>query len=165
MTTSSPWQTPPMQQHAEFLWQSFHHWTGRWLIPDLFEVWERLSPTEKATALHIYPKPILSHGNEAEPIFNYGNQIALDLWAFTWEEFSKTPSRFSAETPAQAERATLLQQASEQGMIKNYRGIRISRTGQRFEICNATIWTVLDNQNQTIGQAATFSQWKYLGEH
>lgn len=161
---TSPWQTPAYQQHAQFLWQSFHYWTGRWLIPELSNSWERLLPLERATVLFEHPQPILSHGGQPDPIFNYGNQASLTLWELTWNELIQMPSRLSAETPAQAERATLLQQAAQQGVIENYRGIRISRTGQRFEIRNATIWSVLDSQNQSIGQAATFDQWEPLAK-
>lgn len=161
---TSPWQTPTYQQHAQFLWHSFHDWTGRWLIPDLADAWETLSPRERTTALFEHPQPILSHGGQPDPIFNYGNQASLNLWELTWDELLQMPSRLSAETPVQAERASLLQQAAQHGVIENYRGIRISRTGKRFEIRNATIWTVLDSDNQSIGQAATFDQWNYLEE-
>ncbi|AFY60824.1 MEKHLA domain-containing protein [Synechococcus sp. PCC 6312] len=160
----SPWQTPAYQQHAQFLWQSFHHWTSRWLIPNLSNSWETLSPIERTTALFEYPNPILSHDGQPDPIFNYGNQASLKLWELAWDELIQMPSRLSAETPAQSERATLLQRAAQQGVIEHYRGIRMSRTGKRFEIRNATIWTVQNDQNQTIGQAATFDQWDYLGE-
>ncbi|MDS3861814.1 MEKHLA domain-containing protein [Thermosynechococcaceae cyanobacterium BACA0444] len=160
----APWQTPAYQHHAQFLWQSFHDWTGRWLIPDLADSWPRLSPLDQATALFEYPQPILSHGGQPDPIFNYGNQASLKLWEISWDELVQMPSHLSAEPPAQSERANLLRQAAAQGVIEHYRGIRISRTGQRFEIINATIWTVLDSHNQNIGQAATFNQWEYLEE-
>lgn len=39
----------------------------------------------------------MSHGLEVDPVFNYANQCALDLFEMTWEDFIKLPSRLSAE--------------------------------------------------------------------
>jgi hypothetical protein len=56
----------------------------------------------------------------------------------------------------------LLDTVTRQGYIDDYRGVRISRTGRRFLIDTATVWTVLDERGAPYGQAATFSAWKYL---
>ncbi len=77
----------------------------------------------------------------------------------SWEEFVSTPSRFTAEAPNRAERARLLEQVRAKGFIDDYSGIRISSTGKRYRIQQATVWTLLDDTNHRIGQAATFSQW------
>jgi hypothetical protein len=102
---------------------------------------------------------MVSHGTQPDPIFNYGNQTALDLWEFDWEHFLKLPSRLSAEPMAQIDRDRLLLEAKNNGYIQNYRGVRISRTGKRFWVENATIWTVTDSHGKEIGQAATFLKW------
>ena len=40
---------------------------------------------------------VMSHGLEVDPVFNYANQCALDLFEMTWEDFIKLPSRLLAE--------------------------------------------------------------------
>ncbi len=49
---------------------------------------------------------IVSHGAEPDPILNYGNQIALNLWELPWDQFIKTSSRLTAEPDDRAERET-----------------------------------------------------------
>ncbi len=53
-------------------------------------------------------------------------------------------------------------QVTRKGFIDDYRGIRISKTGRRFLIDNATVWNLLDENGAHYGQAATFSAWKYV---
>jgi hypothetical protein len=105
---------------------------------------------------------VVSHGTQTDPILNYGNQIALDLWEMSWEQLTQTPSRLTAEPIAREERTKMLLQAARQGFINHYQGIRISRTGRRFEIDNAIVWNLTDTQNRPCGQAATFSDWSWL---
>lgn len=105
---------------------------------------------------------VASHGAEADPILNYGNQAALNLWAMDWQQFTQTPSHLTAESPNREERTRMLQQAKIQGYISNYRGIRISSTGKRFLVNQATIWNIHKPDGTAIGQGATFSNWKYL---
>ncbi len=155
----APWLTPALVHHAQALCQSFQYWLHRPLIPDLSP--QRSAP-ELAQALFTFPNPILSHGGQADPIFNYGNQAALNLWELQWDELITMPSRLSAEPQVQTDRATSLQKVLETGFMENYSGIRISRTGRRFEIKNVIIWTVFNAAKTPIGQAATFDRWDYL---
>ena len=60
------------------------------------------------------------------------------------------------------ERARLLDAVTRDGFIDDYRGVRISKTGRRFLIENATVWNLLDENGAPYGQAATFSAWKYV---
>jgi hypothetical protein len=105
---------------------------------------------------------VVSHGTEADPILNYGNRTALDLWEMTWEQLTKTPSRLTAEPVNRAERERMLEQARLRGFIDTYRGVRVSGTGRRFLVNNAVIWNVLDERRERIGQAATFSRWTWI---
>lgn len=136
-------------QQAQRLITSFQHWTGKPLI-------------ETPEALFEAPFVVVSHGTEPDPIFNYANQQALDLWEMDWDTFTQLPSRYSAEPISQEERSRLLAQAKAQGYISDYRGVRISSTGKRFWIENVILWTVLDELDQPCGQAATFSSWKFI---
>ena len=142
--------------HAERLRHAFHALTGRDLIDPA------LSPEAAATALFHAPFVILSHDTAPDPILTYGNLTALNLFALTWEELTKMPSRLTAETPNRAERARLLAEVTARGFIDNYSGVRISSTGQRFLIEQATVWNLSDAEGRPCGQAATFQAWRLL---
>ncbi len=149
------WQQPQIVTHSQRLWQSYRHWTGQFLLPGI-------DPTDQvalAKALFTAPFVLLSHGTEADPILNYGNQAALNLWDYPWSRFTQMPSRLTAEVHERQAREQQLSQAAQAGWTQGYRGIRISRTGQRFCLEDATIWDVLDETNQLCGQAARFQQW------
>ena len=151
-----PWIDPAVVQWTQRLLDSYRHWVGTDLIERQGE------PQFQARALFESPLVVVSHGTEADPMLNYGNQTALDLWELTWEQLVKMPSRLTAEPVNRAERERMLEQARAQGFIDTYRGVRISGTGRRFLVENALIWNVLDARYEAIGQAATFSQWTWL---
>ena len=115
-----------------------------------------------AKQLFYAPFAIVSHNTEDEPIFNYANLTALELFECTWDEFTCLPSRQSAEPVNQADRDRLLAQVSQQGYIKHYEGIRISKTGRRFLIKNALVWNLSDQNGLYVGQAACFDHWQFL---
>lgn len=157
--TPMPWQDPAVIQQSQRIMRSFQHWTGRSLLPELDS---DSSPELLAATLFGAKFVVVSHGTEADPIFNYGNQTALDLWEFDWAGFTQLPSRVSAEPTTQAERDQLLAQAQAQGYISDYRGVRIARSGKRFVIESVLLWTVLDERDHPCGQAATFPSWQVL---
>ncbi|MEH2111284.1 MEKHLA domain-containing protein [Nostoc sp.] len=151
-----PWQQEAIILHSQYLINSFQHWTGNCLLD------ANSSEFETAKALFEAPFVLVSHGTESDPIFNYGNRKALELWELSWEEFTKMPSRKSAEEVVQEERDRLLSEAATKGFINNYSGIRTSSTGKRFYIEDTILWNILDEQNQHCGQAAFFSNWKFI---
>ncbi len=154
--SSSPWMDPKVVRWCRWLFDSYRHWIGRDLM-------ERMGDQEfQSRALFESPKVVVSHGTEADPILNYGNRTALDLWEMTWEQLVKTPSRLTAEPVNRAEREWMLEQARTRGYVDTYRGVRISATGRRFLVENALVWNVLDSHGQQVGQAATFEQWTWL---
>ncbi|HEY9688516.1 MAG TPA: MEKHLA domain-containing protein, partial [Coleofasciculaceae cyanobacterium] len=118
---------------------------------------EDLEPIERSRRLFHAPFVVVSHGTEADPIFNYANQRAIDLWEFSWDEFVQLPSRWSVEPIAQEERAKMLAEAADRGYINNYQGIRISKTGRRFRIMNTIVWNLTDEAGNFYGQGATFA--------
>ncbi|MCA9481278.1 MAG: MEKHLA domain-containing protein, partial [Nitrospira sp.] len=117
---------------------------------------------EQAERLFKSPFVVASHGLEDDPILNYGNQAALDLWEMDWEQFTHTPSRLTAEPVNREKRARMLEQAKTQGYISDYQGVRISRTGKRFLVERATVWNIHQLDGTPLGQAATFSSWTFL---
>lgn len=160
MVVPPPWQrsaiATQIARHSEYLVNSYITLVGRPLLNPV------PASISLAQALFEAPFVVVSHGTEADPILNYGNQTALDLWQRSWEQFTQTPSRYTAEPIERVERDRLLTQAKTQGYISDYSGIRITSQGQRFWIENAVIWTVYDEAGATIGQAATFQQWRWI---
>jgi MEKHLA domain len=148
--------TPFLIDHTALLLRSFRHWTGRDLIP------ASGSPEEQARRLYDASIIVISHGTEEDPILNYGNRAAMALWEMSWKEFTKTPSRLTAEPMNREERARLLAGVAKKGFIDDYQGVRISKAGRRFRVEKAIVWNLLDEQDRTCGQAATFSRWTYL---
>ncbi|MBW4475760.1 MAG: MEKHLA domain-containing protein [Tolypothrix brevis GSE-NOS-MK-07-07A] len=150
-----PWQQEAIINHSQRLMYSFKHWTGHSLL-DVSG-----TPKEIAQALFEAPFILVSHGTESDPIFNYGNRKALELWELSWEEFTKMPSRQSPEEVVQEERDRLLAEAGTKG-FSNFSGVRITSTGKRFQIQDGIVWNLLNEQNQLCGQAAVYSKCKFI---
>jgi hypothetical protein len=152
----SIWQKPSAIAQTQLIARSLDHWTGRALLPGLF------NPLGLARNIFEAPFVLVSHGTEADPVLNYGNATALKLWEMSWEELTRTPSRLTAEAPNREERARLLAAVTKNGFIDDYSGIRISKNGRRFCIAQATVWNLLDERGDYAGQAAMFSHWEFL---
>jgi hypothetical protein len=144
-----------LTDHVAMLCASYRRLTGSDLIvPD--------SGRSLAAALYKAPFVVLSHGTEPDPIFNYANLSAQRLFEMTWAQITALPSRFSAEPVSREERARLLAAVSERGFIDDYRGVRVSSSGRRFMIEQATVWNLIDREGRPAGQAATFAEWAML---
>ncbi|MDA1343729.1 MAG: MEKHLA domain-containing protein [Proteobacteria bacterium] len=115
-----------------------------------------------AKALFYAPFVVVSHNIAADPVFNYANLKALELFGFSWQEFTQLPSRLSAEPIHQIEREKLLAEVNLKGYIADYKGIRLTKAGQLFLIKNAVVWNLLDSNGRYAGQAARFQQWQFL---
>jgi len=155
-STSLIWQTDFVITHTKLLARSFRRWTGRDLLPGIF------NPAGLARYVFEAPFVLVSHGTENDPVLNYGNQAALALWEMSWEELTRTPSRLTAEEPNREERTKLLEAVTQRGFIDDYSGIRISKTGRRFQISRATVWNLISEKGEPCGQAAMFDEWKFL---
>jgi len=145
-----------MFEHTALLCGSYRRWIGSSLLPDEDE------GAEVVKALFEAPFAVVSHGTESDPIFNYGNRAALQLFEMRWEEFIALPSRLSAEPVNQKERYRLLAQVSTQGYSVNYSGVRITKSGRRFMIDEATVWNLIDGEGHYRGQAAVIRHWRPL---
>jgi hypothetical protein len=171
------WQNPEVIAQTQLIARSFKHWTGRNLLSAGAPVGDParsplarqaagpetgVSGAELAEQVFLAPFALVSHGTEADPVLNYGNQSALALWDMSWAELTRTPSRRTAEAPNREERARLLAAVTANGFIDNYSGIRIAKTGRRFRIAQAIVWNLLDEANRYAGQAAMFENWRFL---
>lgn len=112
-----------------------------------------------AESMWCAPRVIVAHGTEPDPVFFYGNRLALEVFEMDLPAFTRMPSRYSAEPLAREERARLLARVSADGFIDDYAGVRISARGRRFRIERAVVWNLLDEHNVCHGQAATFDRW------
>lgn len=150
------WLQPQIINWTQILLNNFERLLGYQLISRVG------TKQEQAAALFNANFVVVSHGIEADPILNYGNQTALNLWGMDWVNFTQTPSRLTAEPMNRAERTAMLKQVQTQGYVDNYYGVRIAATGQRFKIEQAIIWNLVDSSGNKCGQAATFSHWQLI---
>lgn len=155
-TLQFPWQQEAVIRQSQRLLHSFQHWTGRSLLD------VNGSPEEIAQQLFEASFVLVSHGTEPDPIFNYGNRKALELWELSWDEFTRMPSRKTVAAVEQEERDRVLAEAVTKGFVTNYVGVRTSSSGKRFYIEDTILWNVLDEQNQRSGQAAVFSKGRFI---
>ena len=144
------------QKHAEILLRSYHYWTGKELIVG------NQDTSETAYRLYTVPFAVVSHGIEADPVFNYGNATALNLFEMSWSDFISMPSRKSAQPVNRAQREKLLATVTERGYFDSYEGVRISATGRGFLITGAVVWNLLDRSGNYCGQAACFDDWSFI---
>ncbi len=156
MTMDVYWRHPQVVRWTQYMLDSYIHWVKKELIS------REGSPFDQAERLFKCPFVVTSHGTQNDPILNYGNQTALDLWGMNWNQFTQTPSRLTAEPVNREERARMLEQAKTQGYISNYQGVRISSNEERFLIDQATIWNIYKPDGTSLGQGAKFSTWTYL---
>ena len=110
-------------EHAELILSCLFRMTGRNLVDP------EQSDKERYRLLFEAPFCIVSHNTEDDPVFNYGNIAALELFEMKWGDFIRLPSRFSAEQQIREERERLLARVAEQGFIEDYKGVRISSSG------------------------------------
>lgn len=150
------WKNPETVQWCQYLLDSYVHWVKQELI-------ERTgTPLEQAERLFDSAFVVASHGTEDDPVLNYGNRTALNLWMMDWQQFTRTPSRLTAEPAKREERARMLERVKTQGYHADYSGIRISSTGKRFLAERIIIWNIQKPDGTIAGQGATFSTWKFL---
>jgi hypothetical protein len=145
MAAGAPWLEPPAQQLAACILRSHRAGFGRPLLG-------ASDPEHQAQELFACPTVVLAHdgsdpGGDPGPRLIYANAAALRLW----------------ERPQERRgRARMLLQALHQHAIAGYCGVRISRSGRRFQIRNARLWTLWTDAGQPCGQAAAFSDWWWL---
>jgi hypothetical protein len=143
-------------EHVLDIRNSYRRLLLKELIPEI--------QTDELFARQLFHAPfaVVSHNTASDPVFNYANLKALELFELSWEDFIRLPSRMSAEPINQAGREQLLAEVTGQGYIDHYEGVRISSTGKRFLIRNAIVWNLMDKNNSYKGQAACFGQWVFL---
>ncbi len=153
---AQPWMENNWVQHTQILLNSFRRFAGRDLILRTGD------PIQEARKIFEAPYVVVSHGTQEDPVMNYGNRAALNLWEMDIPTLTSMPSRLTAEPMHRDERAQLMDRAARDGFVDDYQGVRISSTGKRFRIEEAIIWNLVDEEGTPVGQAATFSEWQPL---
>jgi MEKHLA domain-containing protein len=145
-----------LARHTSILCASYQHWTGLPLIG--------VQPGTKNAVDKLFDAAfaVVSHDTQPDPVFNYANWQAQQLFGMDWDEITRLPSRYSAEEMNRIERVRLLQRVAQHGYVEDYCGVRIARDGMRFAIRNATVWNLLDEQGSYCGQAALIRDWSPL---
>jgi hypothetical protein len=156
MDFAEPWTDESWIRRSFELMSSFEVLLKRPLLP------VQGTESQQAHQLFFAPYVIVAHGTEDDPILNYANQMALQLWEMDLATILKTPSRETAEPVHRDERADMLTRTSRDGFIDDYQGIRITASRRRFLIAQAIVWNVTDNEGNNSGQAATFANWEML---
>lgn len=148
-----PPSTPSLAADCRCIADSFRRLLGRTLVE---------ATEDPVKALWEAPRVIVAHRSGPDPVFFYGNRLALELFEMDWAAFTQLPSRLSAEPLVRDERARLLDRVARDGYIDDYAGVRISRTGRRFRIEQAIVWNLIDDAGAPCGQAASFDRWQML---
>lgn len=142
-------------EHARLLLENYQRLTGRELVP-------AGEPTRRAQNLYEAGFVIVSHNAAPDPVFNYANLAAQRLFEMDWDTFVTVPSRLSAGPLHRDERRRLLDAVTRNGYIDNYAGIRVTKSGRQFRVEAATVWNLGDDNGDYAGQAAMFSEWRFL---
>lgn len=147
------WEALAVVTWTQLLLDSHRHWMGRELIPRIGH--ER----QQSRELYEAPFVVASHGLGDDPVFNYGNRAALQIWELSWEKLLRLPSRRTAEPEQREERQRLLSAVEQYGYVEGYSGVRVSATGRRFRIEDVLVWNVIDDNGERCGQAAAYRRW------
>ena len=115
--------------------------------------------SDVVAALWRAPCVIVAHAVRADPVFFFGNRMALERFECDVAAFTAMPSRLSAQAPLREERQALLDRVTRHGFIDDYSGVRISAKGRRFRIEQAVVWNLIGPDGIVHGQAACFDRW------
>ena len=138
-------------EHVSILLGNLKKWTG-------FDLAEEFGISKDELGKGIFEAEfcLLSSDLSADPILNYGNQKAIDLWEMPWEELTSTRSRDTAKSDNQSDRDELMRRVNENNFVTGYSGMRVSKTGREFFIKDVTIWNLFADDGAPYGRAAWF---------
>ncbi len=146
---------PPLLEFLRRMLDSYETCSGRPLL-------STTTMPELVHELAQAPFVLVCHDARPEPVFSFGNALALQLWDLSWQEFTSMPSHRSAEPMLRDERERFLRDVQQHGIARGYSGVRISKRGRRFRIEDVTCWNVMDDRGNHLGQAACYPRWTFL---
>jgi PAS domain-containing protein len=150
ISVEMPYMTPLHRNPAfyQLLTDSYARVLGHPLVPQAMPVLEATEWLYERA-----PFAVLAHNTDPDPLFIYGNKAAQRRFEYSWDEITRLPSRLSAEAPNREERQQFLARVQRLGYEAGYKGVRITKSGQRFMIEEATLWQLLDAEGKLHGQA------------
>jgi len=145
------------QEHVSILLENLNRWTG-------FDLAKEYGISDEDLGKGVFEASfcLLSSDLSDDPVLNYGNQRALDLWEMSWKELTSTRSRDTAKPDRQSDRDEIMRRVNENNFVTGYSGMRISKTGREFLIKNVTIWNLFDGDGKPYGRAAWFKDIEYI---
>ncbi|NBQ22250.1 MAG: MEKHLA domain-containing protein [Synechococcaceae bacterium WB6_3B_236] len=151
-TNDPPWLSPQILGLTSLVLDSHQRLYGQ---PLLRAQGSRLAAQE----LFVLDRVVLCHDGSADPRFIYANRAALQLFKRSWPQMVGLPSRLSARQQHHLDRRQALEKARRQEALTGYGGERVDSQGRRFQIRNARLWNLLDEERHYRGQAACFGNW------
>jgi MEKHLA domain len=139
------------REHILIMLDNLKRWTNYDLIKEYGFSREKLG--EQVFNADFY---LLSHNTAADPVLTYGNQQVLDRWEVSWSELTAMRSSETAKPIDRADRSKLMEQVTANNYVSGYSGVRISKTGQEFQILDGIIWNLFLDDGSFYGQAAWF---------
>lgn len=105
---------------------------------------------------------LITHGTEADPIYNFGNNAALAAFFRSWESLVAMPSAQSVVLRSIDEemRIILMKKVTDDGFVEGASGIRVRDDGAYIKLVDAIVWNCHDKSGAKIGQAAFFDRKK-----
>jgi hypothetical protein len=150
---------------AELLTDSYHRCTGTSLLSGTPGGSHATAPAGAELAHLLYhelPFVLLAHDTSPDPCFVYANLSAQKRFGYSWSEFVGMPSRLSAAPAERSSRQESMKSVLRDGFVDDYRGVRVTKSGHRFEIERGTIWNLVDSEGHLHGQAALLRQVRSL---
>ena len=133
--------------------ESFERLAGRRLV-------EATGSLERA--MWHAPRVILAHDTEPDPLLFYANRAGLELFQMRADALIGLPSHRTVEPALRAQRAALFETLERDHIVSGYSGTRVSASGRRFTIVDASVWNLVDAQGTRHGQAASFAEWRFV---
>lgn len=152
--SSIPGRVQDMDAWVRFSSDSLQKFTGK-------SLYEEMEGSNARTPSDVHTDEryaVLSHGNQADPIYNYFNKGAFLAFEFPEETVYQMQSRYSApDGKVRSERDGLIQTIVEQDGLKILtNAIRRKGNGELFLIPNVILWNVYDDEGNRVGQTAIF---------
>lgn len=102
---------------------------------------------------------VLSHDTAGDPVYNYGNRAAVEVFKWPEDEFYQLPSRYSApDGTIRNSRSTDIQDAIDSDLKTIALAIRQTKHGELFQLTDVMLWNVYDDDGHRVGQTAIYDR-------
>eukprot|EP00271_Cylindrocystis_brebissonii_P002248 TRINITY_DN12699_c0_g1_i1.p1 TRINITY_DN12699_c0_g1~~TRINITY_DN12699_c0_g1_i1.p1 ORF type:complete len:256 (-),score=42.92 TRINITY_DN12699_c0_g1_i1:548-1315(-) len=144
-----PYLSGEVIMHSLAVIDSYFRATGKPIFPSSVEI------SVAAKALWELPRVVVTQGTEEDPLYNYGNKAALDLFEMDWPTFTSSVARKWAPEEEQTAHSELVKSAV-QGVQDIGGLVRVTSSGQTFKISQGAWWALTTLDGEPFGQGAVF---------